>query len=190
MGCTSKAYTENLNKGISEFKEGNYSEAIELFKIAEQEENTKEIDELLSITTILNDSLTALNEGEFEASAFSSKKLDGYKVEEESNEEIYVLAKREANRIITEANKALSQKLDLEEKIVKGKALLEQQKFDEAYEIFNSLVSKKDYLDSKVINSLLTEAENLAKRNNREKGSSYFSRTKESRRGETAKTGS
>lgn len=163
VGCTSKAYTENLDKGISEFKEGNYSQALDLFKIAEQEENTKEIDELLSITTILNDSLTALNEGEFEASVFSAKKIDGYTVEEKSNEEIYVLAKSEADRILTDANKAISQKADLEEKIAKGKTLLEQQKFDEAYEIFNSLISKEDYLDNKVIHSLLTEAENLGK---------------------------
>lgn len=163
VGCTSKTYTENLNNGTSEFKEGNYSEAIELFKVAAKEENTNEIDELLSITTILNDSFTALNEGEFEASVFNAKKIDGYKVEEKSNEEIYGLAKSEADRILTEANKAISQKADLDEKIAKGKVLLEQQKFDEAYEIFNALVSKEDYLDSKVINSLLTEAENLAK---------------------------
>jgi len=101
-----------------------------------------EIDELLSITNILLDGLNALDEGEFEASIFSAKKIVDDEVEESSNNKLYELANKEADRIITEANKGISQKEMLEENIASGKTLLEQQKFDEAYEVFNSLLSK------------------------------------------------
>ncbi|QQP13008.1 hypothetical protein FJQ98_02735 [Lysinibacillus agricola] len=164
VGCTSKVYTDNFDKGKIELENGNYSEAIKFFEIAEQEKNTKEIDELISIAKILNDSLIAKKEGKFEASNYNAEKIIDYKIKEEVNKKIIESTKKQAREIVKQTDVESAQKEELEANISKGKVLLEQQKFDEAYTIFNALVTQEgDYPSYKLFKDLFVQATNLAK---------------------------
>jgi len=164
VGCNPKIYTDNFDKGKVELESGNYSEAIKFFEIAEQEKNTNEVDELLSITKILNDSLIAKAEGKFEASNYNAEKIIDYKIKEEVNKKIIESAKNQAREILKQTDVESTQKEELEANISKGKVLLEQQKFDEAYTIFNTLVTQEgDYPGYKIFKDLFVKATNLAK---------------------------
>lgn len=164
IGCTPKAYTENLNAGKDALEDADYDKAVKFFEVAEKEKNTKEIDELLSISKILHDSVTAKKEGEFEVSTYNAEKIIDYKVTEEVNTEIIENVKNQAKEILVQIEADNTHLEELMATISKGKELIEQQKFDEALSIFSAITTQeKQYPDYKVFKDLKDQASKLEK---------------------------
>lgn len=154
-GCTPKEYLRQLENGEEELKNGNYEESIESFEKAKAKKETNTVNKLLNISNLLNESKTALENGEFEISIYNAKKIKGIKNMGKYEE----IATKNADQLIQESNKLLTIKKEIESSIQKGKTLLEQNKFDEAYNTFkqaknNELKEKNFFID---VQSSLTE---------------------------------
>ncbi|MGM0903635.1 MAG: hypothetical protein ACQEXB_21365 [Bacillota bacterium] len=154
IACTPKAYTENLEAGKNALKEEKYAEAVQALSSAQKEKETDEVNSLLHLAERMNDCLTAFSNGEYEASAFTAKKIAALKAHSELEEEII----RKSVSLLESAEKEIKHKELVQEKIIKGQTLLGENKFDEAYIIFKELLEDKTVLND---NSLMTKLNNL-----------------------------
>lgn len=132
-GCTPKAYTENMTKGEAAFKEGDYEKSAKLFEKAQKEKDTDEVNDLITLSNLLFESKRAIYTGELETSISKAKEVKEYK----SDAKLLSYAKKEADKLLKEANDLLAAQQKLEESIAKGKELLKQNKFDDAYKTFS-----------------------------------------------------
>lgn len=157
VGCTPKAYTDNLAAGKEEIEKQNYSEAIEAFRIANSNKETSEIKLLLTQTNYVEESITAFNEGNFEASIQTAKKI----INEESNIETIQALKNRAESLINESEKAIKQREYFQTSLVRGTTLLEKQNFDEAFKVFEELSANKDISEKEYYIGLRNEITKL-----------------------------
>ncbi|MED3550182.1 hypothetical protein [Cytobacillus praedii] len=161
IGCTPKAYTTSLENGKTQLDGNDFSEALKYFEKAEEEKSTEEVNLLIKASDLLNESKKALEAGEFEASVYNAKLVKDI---EESKDTMGVLevAFKKADEIAKESSEHLIQKNKIEDSITKGKTLLEQNKFDEAYATFKD-ANLNNSNKNKVILDLSNELNNLMK---------------------------
>ncbi|KZN94780.1 hypothetical protein [Aeribacillus pallidus] len=135
FGCTSKEYKSNMESGIEALKKEQYSDAISFFNKALHEKNTEEAQLALDLSKQIKDSVAALEKGEFETAISLAEKIKN------SNETSKVLdiLKPKAEKIIEEAEKTSAALKEMESELESGKALLEENKFDEAFAIFKKI---------------------------------------------------
>jgi len=156
VACTPKAYTEHLESGKSALKEAKYAEAVQAFSSAQKEKETDEVNSLLNLAELMNDSVTAFSNGEYEASIYTAKKIEAIKTSSELEEEI----DRKSASLIELAENEIKNRELVHERIIKGQTLLEENKFDDAYKMFEELSDDKTVLKD---HSLKTKLNNLMK---------------------------
>lgn len=157
VGCTSQAYKDNLDLGTEKLEATNYEEAIEAFEKAKEEKSTDEVKELLQVTKNLKKSQQAFEDGDFEKSIKYAEKVTALK----SDSEAVKIAIKKANELIEQVQLVMADIASIKEVIKDGKALLEQEKFSEAYEVFNSIVSRDIKVEHDVINKLINQTIDL-----------------------------
>jgi tetratricopeptide (TPR) repeat protein len=133
--CTPKAYTENMDAGKAALQEGNYSIAIEKFENALKEKQTDEAKNDLQIAKTLNESLSLYHKGNFDAAIYSLTKLLNDNAPDKTDSRII----KQAKTLLKEIQHAKALSDSMQEKIIKGKTLLEQNQFDQAIEVFKQV---------------------------------------------------
>lgn len=155
--CTPKAYTENLEVGKTALKEEKYSDAVKSLTIALNEKETEEVKRLLHLAELMNESINAYNEGNYEASIYTSKKVKELKGHSKLEEDVIL----KASSIINVSEEAIEKEEEIQENVIKGKTLLDQNKFDEAYAIFEKIANDKTVMELESNKSVRNEISNL-----------------------------
>jgi hypothetical protein len=155
--CSSQEYNDKLAKGKDELNKEKYQEASKYFEEAKDAKETDEVNLLLKISTLMIDGETSLENGEFENSIFSYKKVISTS---NSDSQVKDVVKK-AKKLIEITNGKIEERDSFKNDIVKGKILLEEKKFDEAYKIFNIISSNKNVVTHKYYSNLRSEAINL-----------------------------
>ncbi len=157
VGCTSQAYKDNLELGTEKLEATNYEEAIEAFEKAKEEKSTDEVKELLQVTKNLKKSQQAFEDGDFEKSIKYAEKVTALK----SDSEAVKIAIKKANELIEQVQLVMADIASIKEGIKDGEALLEQEKFSEAYEVFDSIVSRDIKVEHDAIKKLINQTIDL-----------------------------
>ena len=155
--CTSKAYTENLELGKTALKEEKYSDAVKSLTIALNEKETEEVKRLLHLAELMNESANTYNEGNYEASIYTAKKVKEIKGHTKLEDDIIL----KASSIINVSEEAIDKEAEIQENLIKGKTLLDQNKFDEAYAIFEKMVNDKTVMELESNKAVRNEISNL-----------------------------
>lgn len=153
LGCTPKEYTENLEIGKEALKSEKYDEAVIAFNSAKKEKYTDEVNDLLNLAELMNDSVIAFNKGEFEASIYTAEKVKELKGDSKLEEDTI----SKANLLIKQSEEAKKALETIQKNITKGKTLLEENKFDEAYTVFEELSKNKELSEVESNSTLKTE---------------------------------
>lgn len=133
-GCSSKAYDNELELGITALKKERYEEALASFNKAAKEKSTDEIQQYITFTSYMIDSLVFFNKGEFSSAIQTSKKVSTSK----ENSEIIEILKPKALKLQSDVKELEVKVKTATEDLAKGRLLLEQNNFDEAYHSFQN----------------------------------------------------
>jgi tetratricopeptide (TPR) repeat protein len=138
-GCTAKQYERNMELGAKALKEEKYEEAITYFQKALKEKNTEEAQQALQLSKQIKQSHDALKKGKFETAIFIAEKVKRSK----QKSTVVDIIKTKAEKIIEEAKTLDATLKDLEIKMVRGKMLLENRRYDEAMTVFTEIAKTK-----------------------------------------------
>ncbi|MEW9052821.1 MAG: hypothetical protein AB2392_16795 [Neobacillus sp.] len=152
--CTSKTYTKSFEAGIEELKLGNYGEAVNQFQNSLEEKETDEAKNYLQFAESLAESNELYLEGDFDTALYAVNKALNSTVSEAFDQDILTPAEALKEKIIEAKNLADS----LTEQLVIGKTLLDQEQYEQAYEIFRQISETKDYTNISLIEKMTQEA--------------------------------
>ena len=153
--CSSNDYESHLQLGKEALTEERYEDAVVSFKEAAKEDNTDEVQQYITVTTDMIDSLELLEQGEFSSVILTTKKMTD--IEEE--DEVINILKSKAITLQKEATTLDEQYQKALYEFARGKLLLEQNHFDDAYSTFE-LITKNEASHSK-LEKLTKEANDL-----------------------------
>ena len=153
--CNSNDYELHLQLGKEALNEERYEDAVVSFKEAAKEDNTDEIQQYITVTTYMIDSLELLEQGEFSSAILTTKKITDI----EKEDEIINILKSKALTLQIEATTLDEQYQKALDEFARGKLLLEQSHFDDAYSTFE-LITKNEASHSK-LEELTKEANDL-----------------------------
>ncbi|CAH2714901.1 hypothetical protein BACCIP111895_02077 [Neobacillus rhizosphaerae] len=152
--CTPKAYTESMDAGKAALQKGNYSEAAAKFENAMKEKDTVEVKDYLLAALRMQESLKLYHKGDFDAAINSLNALLHNKVAKEK-------INQQATALLKEIQEAKSLENSLNERMIKGKTLLEQNQFDQAIEVFKEVSQTIGNPENASIEKLTNEASQL-----------------------------
>lgn len=156
-GCTSKAYTTSMDAGKAALQNGNYEEAADLFENAMEEKETQDAKGYLAFATEMKESKQLYHDGDFDAAIYSIKKqLNG-----KFADQLDIKMVKQANALLKQLEQAKALADSINEKLIKGKTLLEQNQFDEAYEVFKEITENTNLPDVDTIDKLAKDASSL-----------------------------
>lgn len=133
--CTPKGYTNNMDAGKAALQKGNYSQAIGKFENALKEQQTDEAKNDLQIAKTLNDSLSLYHKGNFDAAIYSITKFLNDNTSDQTDSGIL----KQAQTLLKEIQQAKTLSDSMQEKVIEGQNLLEQNQFDQAIEVFKQV---------------------------------------------------
>lgn len=139
-GCSSKVYDEQVDSGKKAIEKGEYADAINSFENAAKDKSTDEIQKYIRLANDMKDSATALKEEKYEVAIANAEKV----TKEKTDDKIVKSAKEQADKIIKTAKSSQEQKESTKKEIQSGKDLLNQQKYDEAYQAFKTIADRKE----------------------------------------------
>ncbi|PFJ24550.1 hypothetical protein COI92_23810 [Bacillus anthracis] len=139
-GCSSKMYDEQVDSGKQAIEKGEYTDAVNSFEKAAKDKSTDEIQKYIRLANDMKDSATALKEEKYEAAIANAEKV----TKEKTDDKIFKSAKEQADKIIKTAKSSHEQKESTKKEIQSGKDLLNQQKYDEAYQAFKTIADRKE----------------------------------------------
>lgn len=149
-GCSSAEYEQNLNEGMDAFQDGNYSEALNKFELAQTQVETKEVRDLMTIVNNLISAKEMMIKGEVEESNILASETVAYGASELE----YSMLKKifdQARSIVEETDEILAKKKFLEEELLKSEVLADAYEYEEAILILNQA------LDGLVVNNVVIE---------------------------------
>jgi tetratricopeptide (TPR) repeat protein len=152
--CTPKAYTESLDAGKAALEKGNYTEAANKFENALEAKETDEAKDYLQAAESMQESLALYHKGDFDAAVNTLNKLLHQKSTKEK-------ISQQATALLKEIQEAKSLANSLNERMIKGKTLLEQNQFDQAIEVFKEVSQTLGYPENASIEKLTNEASQL-----------------------------
>lgn len=139
-GCSSKMYDEQVDSGKKAIEKGEYADAVNSFEKAAKDKSTDEIQKYIRLANDIKDSATALKEEKYEVAIANAEKV----TKEKTDDKIFKSAKEQADKIIKSAKSSQEQKESTKKEIQSGKDLLNQQKYDEAYQAFKTIADRKE----------------------------------------------
>lgn len=139
-GCSSKMYDEQVDSGKKAIEKGEYAYAVNSFEKAAKDKSTDEIQKYIRLANDMKDSATALKEEKYEVAIANAEKV----TKEKTDDKIFKSAKEQADKIIKTAKSSQEQKESTKKEIQSGKDLLNQQKYDEAYQAFKTIADRKE----------------------------------------------
>ncbi|PEO58295.1 hypothetical protein [Bacillus wiedmannii] len=139
-GCSSKMYDEQVDSGKKAMEKGEYADAVNSFEKAAKDKSTDEIQKYIRLANDMKDSATALKEEKYEVAIANAEKV----TKEKTDDKIFKSAKEQADKIIKTANSSQEQQESTKKEIQSGKDLLNQQKYDEAYQAFKTIADRKE----------------------------------------------
>lgn len=139
-GCSSKVYDEQVDSGKQAIEKGEYTDAVNSFEKAAKDKSTDEIQKYIRLANDMKDSATALKEEKYEAAIANAEKV----TKEKTDDKIFKSAKEQADKTIKTAKSSQEQKESTKKAIQSGKDLLNQQKYDEAYQAFKTIADRKE----------------------------------------------
>ena len=139
-GCSSKMYDEQVDSGKKAIEKGEYADAVNSFEKAAKDKSTDEIQKYIQLANDMKDSATALKEEKYEVAIANAEKV----TKEKTDDKIFKSAKEQADKIIKTAKSSQEQQESTKKEIQSGKDLLNQQKYDEAYQAFKAIADKKE----------------------------------------------
>lgn len=139
-GCSSKVYDEQVDSGKQAIEKGEYTDAVNSFEKAAKDKSTDEIQKYIRLANDMKDSATTLKEEKYEAAIANAEKV----TKEKTDDKIFKSAKEQADKIIKTAKSSQEQKESTKKAIQSGKDLLNQQKYDEAYQAFKTIADRKE----------------------------------------------
>ena len=139
-GCSSKMYDEQVDSGKKAIEKGEYADAVNSFEKAAKDKSTDEIQKYIRLANDMKDSATALKEEKYEVAIANAEKV----TKEKTDDKIFKSAKEQADKIIKTAKSSQEQQESTKKEIQSGKDLLNQQKYDEAYQAFKEIAEKKE----------------------------------------------
>ncbi|MBJ8084886.1 MULTISPECIES: hypothetical protein [Bacillus cereus group] len=139
-GCSSKVYDEQVDSGKKAIEKGEYADAINSFENAAKDKSTDAIQKYIRLANDMKDSATALKEEKYEVAIANAEKV----TKEKTDDKIVKSAKEQADKIIKTAKSSQEQKESTKKEIQSGKDLLNQQKYDEAYQAFKTIADRKE----------------------------------------------
>lgn len=139
-GCSSKVYDEQVDSGKQAIEKGEYTDAVNSFEKAAKDKSTDEIQKYIRLANDMKDSATALQEEKYEVAIANAEKV----TKEKKDDKIFKSAKEQADKIIKTAKSSQEEKESTKKEIQSGKDLLNQQKYDEAYQAFKTIADRKE----------------------------------------------
>ncbi len=139
-GCSSKMYDKQVDSGKKAIEKGEYADAVNSFEKAAKDKSTDEIQKYIRLANDMKDSATALKEEKYEVAIANAEKV----TKEKTDDKIFKSAKEQADKIIKTAKSSQEQQESTKKEIQSGKDLLNQQKYDEAYQAFKAIADKKE----------------------------------------------
>ncbi|WP_242268891.1 hypothetical protein [Bacillus cereus group sp. BfR-BA-01352] len=139
-GCSSKMYDEQVDSGKKAIEKGEYADAVNSFEKAAKDKPTDDIQKYIRLANDMKDSATALKEEKYEVAIANSEKV----TKEKTDDKIFNSAKVQADKIIKTAKSSQEQQESTKKEIQSGKDLLNQQKYDEAYQAFKIIADRKE----------------------------------------------
>ncbi|MGE6503553.1 hypothetical protein ACQKF0_25990 [Bacillus wiedmannii] len=139
-GCSSKMYDEQVDSGKKAIEKGEYADAVNSFEKAAKDKSTDDIQKYIRLANDMKDSATALKEEKYEVAIANAEKV----TKEKTDDKIFKSAKEQADKIIKTANSSQEQQESTKKEIQSGKDLLNQQKYDEAYQAFKTIADRKE----------------------------------------------
>lgn len=139
-GCSSKMYDEQVDLGKKAIEKGEYADAVNSFEKAAKDKSTDDIQKYIRLANDMKDSATALKEEKYEVAIANAEKV----TKEKTDDKIFKSAKEQADKIIKTAKSSQEQKESTKKEIQSGKDLLNQQKYDEAYQAFKTIADRKE----------------------------------------------
>lgn len=139
-GCSSKMYDEQVDSGKKAIEKGEYADAVNSFEKAAKDKSTDDIQKYIRLANDMKDSATALKEEKYEVAIANAEKV----IKEKTDDQILKTAKEQADKIIKTAKSSQEQKESTKKEIQSGKDLLNQQKYDEAYQAFKIIADRKE----------------------------------------------
>ncbi|WP_257131219.1 MULTISPECIES: hypothetical protein [Bacillus cereus group] len=133
-------YDEQIDSGKQAIEKGEYTDAVNSFEKAAKDKSTDEIQKYIRLANDMKDSATALKEEKYEAAIANAEKV----TKEKTDDKIFKSAKEQADKIIKTAKSSQEQKESTKKAIQSGKDLLNQQKYDEAYQAFKTIADRKE----------------------------------------------
>ncbi|EAL16006.1 conserved hypothetical protein protein (plasmid) [Bacillus cereus G9241] len=139
-GCSSKMYDEQVDLGKKAIGKGEYADAVNSFEKAAKDKSTDDIQKYIRLANDMKDSATALKEEKYEVAIANAEKV----TKEKTDDKIFKSAKEQADKIIKTAKSSQEQKESRKKEIQSGKDLLNQQKYDDAYQAFKTIADRKE----------------------------------------------
>lgn len=139
-GCSSKMYDEQVDSGKKAIEKGEYADAVNSFEKAAKDKSTDDIQKYIRLANDMKDSATALKEEKYEVAIANAEKV----TKEKTDDKIFKSAKEQADKIIKTAKSSQEQQESTKKEIQSGKDLLNQQKYDEAYQAFKTIADRKE----------------------------------------------
>ncbi len=139
-GCSPKMYDEQVDSGKKAIEKGEYADAVNSFEKAAKDKSTDDIQKYIRLANDMKDSATALKKEKYEVAIANAEKV----TKEKMDDKIFKSAKEQADKIIKSAKSSQEQKESTKKEIQSGKDLLNQQKYDEAYQAFKTIADRKE----------------------------------------------
>lgn len=139
-GCSPKMYDEQVDSGKKAIEKGEYADAVNSFEKAAKDKSTDDIQKYIRLANDMKDSATALKEEKYEVAIANAEKV----TKEKTDDKIFKSAKEQADKIIKSAKSSQEQQESTKKEIQSGKDLLNQQKYDEAYQAFKTIADRKE----------------------------------------------
>jgi tetratricopeptide (TPR) repeat protein len=146
-----------MDAGKTALQKGNYTLAIDKFENALEEKETTEAKEYLHVAESMQESLTLYHKGDFDAAIYTLNKMVSIKLEKNVNGEI----SKQAKALIKEIQEAKSLANSLNERMIKGKTLLEQNQYDQAMEVFKEVSQTIEFPEISTIDKMTQDASKL-----------------------------
>jgi tetratricopeptide (TPR) repeat protein len=180
VGCSSKEYERYMELGTKAVKEENYDEAVSYFKKALEKKNKEEAQLALHFSEQIKEADDAFKEGRFEAAILIAENIKNAK----ETSTVVDIIKTKAEKILKEAEKLDAFSKELEQKMTKGKKLVDNNQFDEALVLFKEIAETKE--KHKKIDNIVKEANEWMIQT--EQAKTKYEQEQEKKRQEEAKT--
>ncbi len=133
--CSSKEYEAHIQSGTESVKDEKYEDALLSFQKAAEEKNTDDVQQFITFAKYMTDSLDLFEKGEFSAAILTSEKITKTK----KTDKVIDLLKPKALKLQEEAAGLDEQFKRYTDDLTKSQLLLEQQQFDEAYNLCKAI---------------------------------------------------